>query len=332
MDRRTFIKGASLALAAVGTAAYAAEDAPAKSIVAVAEDAAVVTGPNTLDPVLARKMVDAAVARAAGEANPQDAWKKLFKPNDFVGIKVNTLSGPMMSSHPALAGAVADGLLEAGVRADRIIVWDRLSGELTRAGYEIVKTNPEKYLCFGTDGRYGNDPDDMLEHGEIGSFVSPIVTRLCTAMISLPILKDHDLAGVTAGMKNFFGAIHNPNKYHFDNKHDAIADLSASPAIRRKLRLTICDATRIGYEAGPGYKPQYTVRPGIIYASTDPVALDYVGWQKIEELRKEHDHSTLAEAGRAPEFIARAAARGLGTNDPEKIDIAGVVIGTTEED
>jgi len=320
MNRRTFLKYASLSLAAgAGACGRAAEKPPEGAIVAIVENARAIVDQSKLDDKLLREMVDAAVAAATSEARAADAWKKLLRPTDVVGIKINTLSGPMMSSHPQVVAAVAASLRDAGIKADRIIVWDRLSDELTRAGF-TVRRNSTEYLCVGTDGRYSREEEDILEHGEIGSFLSPIL-RQCSALISLPILKDHDLAGVTIGMKNFFGAIHNPNKYHFANQHAAIADLSNAPPIRRKLRITICDATRIGYEAGPGYKPQYTQRPGMILASCDPVALDYVGWQKIEELRKAHERKPLAEVGREPKFIALAAQKGLGTNDPAKIKV-----------
>ena len=324
MNRRSFILNTSLALAAGPAALAKAAEPVRKAVVAIARNPKAVRDGNRLDDRIIREMVDAAVAAAAGETRPRDAWKKLFRPTDRVGIKINTLSGPMMSSHPQVAGAIAAALRDAGLKPADIFVWDRLSDEMTRAGYTVRAKNVREYTCIATDGRYSRNPDDILEHGEIGSFLSPIVTRLCTALISVPILKDHDLAGVTCGMKNFFGAIHNPNKYHFDNKHEAIADLSGSPPIRRRMRLTICDATRVSYEAGPGYKPQFTERPGMILASCDPVALDYAGWRQIEELRKAHGRKTLAQAGREPQFIARAAATGLGTNDPKKITITTI--------
>jgi len=322
MNRRTFITNASLAVAA--GIAHAADDEGESSIVAVAQNAKAIVELNRFDDKIIRELVDSAVAAAVGEARPRDAWRKLFRPGDRVGIKINTLSGPMLSSHPQVAGAVAAALRDAGVKPRNIIVWDRLADEVTRAGFTIRRKNTRDYLCIATDGRYSRDSNDMLEYGEIGSFLSPIVTRLCTALISLPILKDHDLTGVTCGMKNFFGAIHNPNKYHFANRHDAISDLSCSRAIRSRLRLTLCDATRISYEAGPGYKPQYTERPGMIIASRDPVALDFVGWQKIEELRAAHGRKPLAKVGREPKFIKRAAKKGLGTNDPGKIRIINI--------
>ena len=72
------------------------------------------------------------------------------------------------------------------------------------------------------------------------------------------VLKDHDGAGVTIALKNMYGVIHNPNKYHPNGCNPYIADLNMLPEIRSRMRLTICDATTACYEGGPGYKPEYS--------------------------------------------------------------------------
>ena len=80
---------------------------------------------------------------------------------------------------------------------------------------------------FGTDADGVGYGPDLVAHLGVGSLFSRIQAGYVTASISLAILKDHGLAGVTAGMKNYFGAIHNPNKYH---------DSGCDPVRRRGLR------------------------------------------------------------------------------------------------
>ena len=63
-------------------------------------------------------------------------------------------------------------------------------------------------------------------------------------VVSLPVLKDHNLAGVSLGMKNFFGAIHNPNKYHDNHCDPFVAEVFDVPLVRQKHRLTVIDALR----------------------------------------------------------------------------------------
>src|SRR5208283_4390145 len=81
----------------------------------------------------------------------------------------------------------------------------------------------------------------------------------------------------TMELKNLFGAIHNPNKYHLNVGDPYVADVNMLPPIRQKVRLHICDATTAQYEGGPSYMPQWTWPCNSLLVSRDPVALDFVG-------------------------------------------------------
>jgi uncharacterized protein (DUF362 family) len=120
--------------------------------------------------------------------------------------------------------------------------------------------------------------------------------------------------------------IHNPNKYHPDGCNPYIADLNMLPAIRRKMRLTICDATTAMYEGGPGYKPEHSWNANTLLASIDPVALDHTGWKMIERKRAEKGLKMLKAEEREPRYIATAAddEHRLGTNDPKMISLIEV--------
>jgi uncharacterized protein (DUF362 family) len=123
-------------------------------------------------------------------------------------------------------------------------------------------------------------------------------------------------------LKNFFGAIHNPNKYHGNACDPYVADVYMLPPIQQKVRLTICDATTAQYEGGPSYMPQWAWPYNGLLVAHDPVALDYVGWQIIERKRGEKGMKSLQALGRAPNYIATAAdlRHKLGTNVPERIE------------
>jgi len=153
--------------------------------------------------------------------------------------------------------------------------------------------------------------------------LSKILTQRCNVLINVPVLKDHDGAGVSIALKNIYGVIHNPNKYHPNGCNPYIADLNMVPEIRTRMRLTICDATTASYEGGPGYKPEYSWKNNALIVSQDPVALDYTGWQIIERKRAERGLKTLEGDGRAPHYIATAAnaQHRLGTNDPRRITV-----------
>jgi len=278
----------------------------------------VVNDAGVPDQKLVREMVSHAVLKVTGAGTERDAWRSLFTPKDVVGIKVNSLVGPKGSTHKEVVAAIADGLVSAGLKPERIIVWDKSSYELKRCGYKI-KTGRSGLRCFVPDAPLvGYEPRPRTA-GSVGSCLSRILSELCTATINVPILKDHEMAGITVAMKNWYGAIHNPNKYHDNNCDPFIADLSSHPLIRDKQRLIICDGLVALYNGGPGYKSQFAWDLSTILASRDPVALDRVSADIIEEKRKEHGLPTLKDVGREPKCIATAAALGLGEDDRTKI-------------
>jgi uncharacterized protein (DUF362 family) len=266
---------------------------------------------------LAKKLVNQGVCHVTGNPLPSGGWKELFTPKDIVGIKVNCLGGKGISTHPELVMAVIDGLRIAGVPDSNIIIWDRLTSELEAVGF-TVNWQGAGVRCFGTDSNYEPEVEEI---GSIGSCFSRIVSRQCTVIINMPVLKDHDLSGVSLSLKNFYGAIHNPNKYHENNCDPYIADLNSHPLIRKKLKLVICDGIRGMYNGGPGFKPHGSwVFQGII-VSRDPVALDRVGAEIIEEKRKEKGLPSLKEVGREPRHIATAFKKGLGIGDMKRIEV-----------
>lgn len=263
------------------------------------------------------RAISRSISILTGAETEQGAWRSLFRQDDRVGIKVNTLSGSRLSTHPGVVQAIVKGLIIAGVKAENILVWDRMTEELRRAGFHVSKGGGVR--CFGTD-LVGYEPRPDFA-GSIGSCFSRILTEFCTAIVNVPVLKDHDLAGVTLGMKNFYGAIHNPNKYHDNGCSPYVADLNSHPAIRTKLRLIVCDGLIALCHGGPAYKEKWAWDYRGLLISLDPVALDRTGTQIIERRRKEVGLQSLGESGREPKYIDEAGRLGLGVSDSDKIEI-----------
>lgn len=324
--RRTFLS--SLSAVSVGLCASAfsrkivlaapVQSSPAgKPKVVVAKRDSVLRNGYEIQPGEARNLVDDAMVALTGKSDAPSAWKSLFTPADIVGIKVNCLAGRGLSSNPELVSAIVEGLSSAGVPRERIIVWDRTEHDLLSAGFSLSGLNGAQVL--GTDSAGVGYERDIEFSGEVGSCFSRIISRMCTAVVNVPVLKDHDLAGVSLGMKNFYGAIHNPNKYHDNNCNPYVADLSNHRYIRKKLRVVICDGLKGQYHGGPAPRPQWAWPAATLLVGTDPVAVDRVGWEMIERKRKEVGMQPLKESGREPKYIFTAEQRGLGTADMKMI-------------
>jgi len=328
-NRRDFLKkcvtGAAILHVAGKMPLLAASEqtATAKSTVVIARDAMVRSGGTTVDSSRILSLLDRAMQTLFNVDHPALPWKKLVRSGDTIGLKVNTLGGRGLSTNIQLVEAICERLQEAGVKPQDIIIWDRETDEMDHVGFR-TSTADNKVQCIGTD-RVGYE-DDPAAYSKVSSRLSKILTQRTKLMINLPVLKDHSGAGVTIAMKNMYGVIDNPNKCHGGGCNPYVADLNMLPAIRSKMRLTICDATTACYEGGPGFKPQYTWQENALMVSEDRVALDYTGWQIIERKRAEKKLKTLEEVGRPPRYIATAAdaQHRLGTNDPRRIDLVEV--------
>ncbi len=250
--------------------------------------------------------------------NEIDGLKKLFRKDDVVGIKVNTLGGRNLSPLPSTVYALAQLLVEAGIDEDNIIIWDRSSRELKRAGFKINTGKGIK--CFGTNSLINGYDSELSFAGSVGSCFSKIISKFSTAIINIGVMKDHDLAGISGALKNFYGAIHNPNKYHDNNCSPYVAELNTHPYIRDKLRLNIIDAPIGQYHGGPGYNPNYTFNFKGILLSTDQVAIDSVILDIIERERKKNGKPPLKEEKRYPKYLDVAEKLGLGVRDLNKIN------------
>jgi uncharacterized protein (DUF362 family) len=299
--------------------------ADTRSRVVVARDPALRGSGASIDEDRLQALLDRTVAslfatsgRGAGAlpANSVAVWKRIARPGQHVGIKVNTLGGPAMSTSVAVVDAICERLQQAGIKPADIVIWDRQTWEMERVGFRIAEGG-NRVQCYGSDR--ADYQDAVYRWGSISNRLSNILLR-CDMLINVPILKDHELAGVTLALKNMYGVISNPNQCHANGCDPSIADLNMLPEIRQRLRVTIGDATTAVYEGGPS-RPGHSWPCNTLLASQDPVAIDFAGWQIIERKRAEKGLPTLAMVGRPTRFLKTAAddRHRLGYCDPERI-------------
>jgi len=289
-----------------------AEEGKGKSIV-VSTTRPDATKDKKLNAEAVKEMINAVVCKLSGKAKPEEAWATFVKKDDVVAIKINCLFGVTASTWPEVTAAVVDGCKMAGVPENKIIVWDRASKDMEKSGYTIIKGPGVRYI--GVDGAWEEQPTAIATcQGKMAK----ILTQECTALINLPILKTHSIAGVTMSMKNHYGSFHNPKDAHPNGCDPFIAELNALDCIRKKTRLIVGDALLPLPDKGPQAHPELTWAYNTIMATQDPVAIDYVGIKILDEQRK-----TLGLAPIEPKCkcVMTAAAKGLGVADMSKIEI-----------
>jgi len=214
-SRRDFLRNCvagAVALSAAGEfKLLPAQVATVKSRVVVARDARLRAAGSKVDSGRVFSLLDRGMQAFYGVDNPLQAWQKLARPGERVGLKVNTIAGHGLSTNVQLVDAICERLQQAGIPARDILVWDRENRELERAGFRL-SSDANRARCLGTDSfGYEEQPQSF---GTVQSKLSKILTRNCDVLINVPVLKDHSDSGITAALKNMYGVIDNPYSLH----------------------------------------------------------------------------------------------------------------------
>jgi hypothetical protein len=101
------------------------------------------------NPAAVGRAFAAGMKELTGQPTEAAAWASLFSPDDVVGIKINCLGAPRVSSSVESVRAVAAGLRSAGVKENAVIVWDRLDREFRLTGLTLNK-GPVGMRVMGT--------------------------------------------------------------------------------------------------------------------------------------------------------------------------------------
>jgi uncharacterized protein (DUF362 family) len=272
------------------------------------------------EPVV-EKMVHQALLDLTGASSPAEAMSKFIHKDDIVALHPNCLGSPHMGANPIVTFTLVKALLEMGVPEKNIIIYDQYGGRMKQVGYEL-NDNPDgiKVLAHRMWG-YERKPT-MTVRGKPVRFCN--ILKRVTAVINIPVPKDHDLAGITGALKNMaFGNIWKVPQFH-RGINENIATIYNHPLIRDKVRLHVVDALRCLYQGGPQDRGRHKAVTNAILASTDPVTTDVAILDIVNDLRKKNRLKVL-EALRWPQrprpakAIDEAAKLGLGVADREKI-------------
>lgn len=284
---------------------------PSSRVIAVRHENPWVDGRPDTSTVL--DMLDAGLRALTDSPDALAVWRALFGADERVLLKVNCISygGP---TQPAVTYAVAQRLQEAGLAAEKILIFDRSDNELASAGYAL-NDGGAGVQCRGTRG---DGTEAALSQARIRFFQE---IDESDAIINLPTPKQHSIAGVSVSLKNHYGSVNNPGALHGNSCDPAIAELNSQPNIRVKTRLIVGAALSVS--PGDWNRPS---RENTILLSFDPVALDTVGRDILVRHRESQGLSAGSLVGGA-RHLPTAQSLGLGATDAHLIDLREVTLG-----
>ena len=282
------------------------------------------------------ELMDQAMMKLTGRSSAKEAWRDIVLPDDVVGIKINPLAGPELSTHSIIVDKIVEGLYGAGVLRKQIIIWDRFQEHLLNAGYPIkqdetdVRTFASDTEGIGYDDEvyYESEKDSIArrENESTRSRYSRIVTEQVNVIINVPVLKHHAMAGVSGCLKNLaFGSVDNTRRFHGKPIYcnPAIGEILEHKVLKDKLTLNIVDGLLASFNRGPTYHAESTWQYGSLFISADPVILDVLVLQTVNQKREEMQ---LGSVSKFANHINTASSLGLGTNTLDQADLRQVEV------
>jgi hypothetical protein len=331
-------------------------------VVSVKSNKAVDTSTGRADDAIVREMMAQGMRTLTGAATTADAWRRFFQPADVVGIKVNCGGFPHCISAYEIVAEVVRQLTGVGVPATQIYVYERFQNQMDECNYaphvpEGVRIVAAERANRNVDNS-GYDPATYLEADLFGeedtrSNIMRLVSQRLTKIVNSSNMKDHGATGVTGCLKNVaYGSFSNVARTHSRGKshtYSVVGTLAAMEPLRSRTVLQIMDGLRGVWHGGPFARTtRYVFYPREIMFGTDPVAIDRLLLDIIENERRAHgaisiwDRSPASlkiDDGRArdadpnvniiirePGHVEYASTLGLGVHDLKKIKVEQLTV------
>ena len=274
---------------------------------------------NAVDLGTVRTMLARGICELTGSSQEREAWAQFVSPRDVVGIKVNCSGAPAINTSPELVSAVMDGLFSAGVKPENIYIYDRFANQLAIVKYKICVARGVTITAAEEQRSsiLGYDPFTYVEVDFFGeddtrSNLFRMIPEKFTKIINVPTMKEHRAAGVTGCLKNIaygsFSNVARSHRYEVSNTYSFIGTLASVQSLHSKVVLNVMDGLRSLWHGGPFLQSnKFLFYPKRIVVGTDPVAMDHLLLEMIEDKRRQEGAPSIfnrseAHVRRGPEL------------------------------
>jgi hypothetical protein len=270
-----------------------------------------------------------------------------------VGLKIYSDSGPGMATPVALVRAVIAALERRGFEEQNIFLVGlnalrlRMTGYLPSlvTGQSAFKGHPVYVLESGkfydpvwfydsplpqrfdpvfAEQQTKDVPNTSTKDEDRKSFLATPLFLETDFWINLPVYTDHTMLGVNGALVNatLWNASNTARFFRSPaNAPAAVAEMSAIPELRQTWLFTMASLQHYQFIGGPFFNSLYTVSEPILWLSTDPVIMDSLMRDRIDQRRKREGFEAISDEIRTLEF---AETLGVGSTDTKTVKIIPV--------
>ncbi len=227
-----------------------------------------------------------------------------------VGLKVYTSSGAGISTPLPLVRAVVAELVRRGYQKPNLFIADMSRARLREAGflpriseaqtdsfegvpvlaieggqyysakwfYDNPLPSRDRRVRWNSLGALQDDQDDRK------SFLPVPLLMSVDFWINMPMVVDHPALGVCGALANATLLNASNNERFWTNPANApvaAAEIAAIPELQQSLAFTLMTLERYQFIGGPRFISNYTASEPLLWLSANPVALDYLMYQRM---------------------------------------------------
>jgi hypothetical protein len=271
-----------------------------------------------------------------------------------VGLKIYTDSGAGLATPVPLVKAVIAALERRGFKKEDIFLVglnqlrlrmtgylpSLVTGETPFKGHKVYVLESGKFYdpvwfydsplperfdpIFAQKSVEGIEANTTVEQDRKSFLATPLFLE-SDFWINLPVYTDHPTLGINGALVNatLWNASNTARFFRSpSNAPAAVAEMSAIPELRQTWVFTLASLERFQYIGGPYFNSLYTLTEPKLWLSTDPVALDSLMLDRINQARKENGFKDVPEEIRTLDFAEQ-----LGVGSQKKTAARVVHVG-----
>lgn len=223
-----------------------------------------------VNPAILAEALENGLRVLTGAPTEADAWRAALGSVERIAVKFNRVGAQVVGTADALARVIVEALERSGYRREQIALVE-CPGRLARS----LGTRPV-VSGWGAAVRVGGRDEELAAY-----------LYDSEAIINVPLLKTHQIAGMSGALKNLSHAlVRRPADYHADGCSPFVGQVVGSAPVSGRLRLNIVNALRAVVRNGPDAGQRDLAEAERLLVGFDPVAVDAVGLEVLVAARR----------------------------------------------